>query len=180
MRIVSGKYRHRLIEFPKNATITRPTKDRVRESIFSAVGDITDKVVLDLYAGSGSMGIESLSRGAKFCYFVDIDKEAISCVFKNLKSLNEKNATCINSDDLNAINKFVNEMIKFDLVILDPPYAHDNYNDIIGLLVDNDLLNKQAIIVVENNKQILYNDFDLYKNKSYHYGDINVDILWRK
>ena len=71
MRIVGGKYRHRLISFPDDANQTRPTKDRVREAIFSALGDISHARVLDLYAGSGAMGLEALSRGASHITFVD-------------------------------------------------------------------------------------------------------------
>ena len=87
MRIVGGKYRHRLITWPDDAAHIRPTKDRVREAIFSALNDISDFVVLDLYAGSGAMGIEALSRGAKCAYFVDKNNIAISTVRQNLRDL---------------------------------------------------------------------------------------------
>ena len=87
MRIVGGKYRHRLISFPDDMAHTRPTKDRIREAVFSALGDISGYRVLDLYAGSGAMGIEAISRGAKHCYFVDKNNIAINCVKENLNSL---------------------------------------------------------------------------------------------
>ena len=86
MRIVGGKYRHRLIVFPDDMEHTRPTKDRIREAIFSAVNNINDYNALDLYAGSGAMGLEALSRGAKFCAFVDVSNLAIK-VIKALISL---------------------------------------------------------------------------------------------
>ena len=77
MRIVGGIYRHRLIEYPNDAEHIRPTKDRIREAIFSAVGDLTNRIGLDLYSGSGAMGIEGLSRGASFMTFVDHNRVAI-------------------------------------------------------------------------------------------------------
>ena len=87
MRIVGGKYRHRLIEYPNDASHIRPTKDRIREAIFNALGDISGLTVLDLYAGSGAMGIEALSRGAEKCYFVDKNYIAINTIKNNLSSL---------------------------------------------------------------------------------------------
>ena len=82
MRIVGGKYRHRLINYPNDMEHTRPTKDRVREAIFSALGDISGARTLDLYAGSGAMGLEALSRGASHITFVDISPLAIKDVLK--------------------------------------------------------------------------------------------------
>ena len=87
MRIVGGKYRHRLISFPDDMAHTRPTKDRIREAVFSALGDINGYRVLDLYAGSGAMGIEALSRGAKHATFVDVSALAIKTIKDNITSL---------------------------------------------------------------------------------------------
>jgi 16S rRNA (guanine966-N2)-methyltransferase len=121
MRIVGGKYRHRIIIYPDDATHTRPTKDRVREAIFSAIGDISNARVLDLYAGSGAMGIEALSRGASHCTFVDISPIAIKTIKENLNNLKIDNNEfeVIKNKDINAIESFTN---KFDLIILVPPY----------------------------------------------------------
>ena len=71
MRVIAGVYRHRLLKYPENRLDIRPTKDRIREAFFSSLGDISGKTFLDLYAGSGSMGIEAISRGASKSYFVD-------------------------------------------------------------------------------------------------------------
>ena len=87
MRIVGGKYRHRLIIYPDDMEHTRPTKDRIREAIFSALGDITNSNALDLYAGSGAMGLEALSRGASKCAFVDVSPIAIKTITGNLDNL---------------------------------------------------------------------------------------------
>jgi len=178
MRIVGGKYRHRIIIYPDDATHTRPTKDRVREAIFSAIGDISNARVLDLYAGSGAMGIEALSRGASHCTFVDISPIAIKTIKENLNNLKIDNNEyeVIKNKDINAIESFKN---KFDLIILDPPYEEGQYEIIINLLKEKNLLSEHAIIVMEANRSIKLENIDYIKNKEYHYGEINVFIYWR-
>ena len=178
MRIVGGKYRHRIIVYPDDATHTRPTKDRVREAIFSAIGDISNARVLDLYAGSGAMGIEALSRGASHCTFVDISPIAIKTIKENLNNLKIDNNEyeVIKNKDINAIESFKN---KFDLIILDPPYEEGQYELIVNLLKEKDLLSEHAIIVMEANRSIKLENIDYIKNKEYHYGEINVFIYWR-
>ena len=178
MRIVGGKYRHRLIVYPDDATHTRPTKDRVREAIFSAVGDISNFDVLDLYAGSGAMGIEALSRGASHCVFVDNSLIAIKTIKENVTNLKipENEYEIIKNRDLVAIDSFKQ---KFDLVILDPPYEEGQYEMIVNLLKEKDLLSENAIIVMEANRPIVLENIDYKRNKEYHYGDIMVFIYWR-
>ena len=178
MRIVGGKYRHRLIVYPDDATHTRPTKDRVREAIFSAVGDISNFDVLDLYAGSGAMGIEALSRGASHCVFVDNSLIAIKTIKENVTNLKipENEYEIIKNRDLVAIDSFKQ---KFDLIILDPPYEEGQYEMIVNLLKEKDLLSENAIIVMEANRPIVLENIDYKRNKEYHYGDIMVFIYWR-
>ncbi len=178
MRIVGGKYRHRLIVYPDDASHTRPTKDRVREAIFSAIGDISNYNVLDLYAGSGAMGIEALSRGASHCVFVDSSLIAIKTIKENVSNLKipENEYEIIKNRDLVAIDSFKE---KFDLIILDPPYEEGQYEMIVNLLKEKDLISKNAIIVMEANRPIVLENIDYKKNKEYHYGDIMVFIYWR-
>ena len=178
MRIVGGKYRHRLIVYPDDATHTRPTKDRVREAIFSAIGDITNYNVLDLYAGSGAMGIEALSRGASHCVFVDNSVIAIKTIKENVTNLKIPNEEyeIIKNRDLIALDLLKQ---KFDLIILDPPYEEGQYEMIVDLLKQKDLLSENAIIVMEANRPIILENIDYKKNKEYHYGEIMVFIYWR-
>ena len=178
MRIVGGKYRHRIIIYPDDATHTRPTKDRIREAIFSAIGDISHYRVLDLYAGSGAMGIEALSRGASHATFVDISPIAIKTIKENLHNLKIDNSEyeVIKNKDITAIESFKN---KFDLIILDPPYEEGQYELIVDLLNKKGLINENAIIVLEANRPIKLENIDYKKNKEYHYGEINVFIYWR-
>ena len=181
MRIVGGKYRHRLISFPDDMAHTRPTKDRVREAIFSALGDISGYRVLDLYAGSGAMGLEALSRGASHATFVDISPLAIKTIKDNVSSLKipEDDFKIIKSSDIQAISSFKDNNQQFDLLILDPPYEQGEYERIVDLLLSNSLLSEKAIIVMEANRPITLESIDYQKNKEYHYGEIMVFIYWR-
>ena len=181
MRIVGGKYRHRLISFPNDAEHTRPTKDRVREAIFSALGDISGYRVLDLYAGSGAMGLEALSRGASHTTFVDISILAIKAIKENVTSLKipENEYEIIRNKDVIAIESFKQRSTQFDLVVLDPPYEEGQYEEIVCQLFRNNLLSENAIIVMEANRPIALTNITYKKNKEYHYGDILVYIYWR-
>ena len=181
MRIVGGKYRHRLISFPDDMAHTRPTKDRIREAIFSALGDISGARVLDLYAGSGAMGIEALSRDAKHATFVDCSPLAIKTINANLASLKvpENDYLVIKNKDLIALNIFKEKGLKFDLIILDPPYEEGQYETIVDLLIKEDLVSENAVFVLEANRQVKLENIEYKKNKEYHYGEIMVFIYWR-
>ena len=181
MRIIGGKYRHRLISFPDDMAHTRPTKDRIREAVFSAIGDISGYRVLDLYAGSGAMGLEALSRGASHAAFVDVSSLAVKTVNANLDSLkvDKSEYEVLKTTDISAIETFKNRNTKFDLVILDPPYEQGEYEKIVDLLQSNNLLSDRAIIVMEANRSIVLENVDYHKNKEYHYGEIMVFIYWR-
>ena len=177
MRIVSGKYRHRLIDYPKNPSITRPTKDRIREALFSALGDINGMIALDLYAGSGALGLEALSRGIDYCYFVDNSKEAISVIKKNIESLKiESRQYCLlNLDDGKAINHIDK---KINLVFLDPPYKEGKYEEIISLLKEK-VLDDKYVIVCESDHELDFGANNYSLIKKYKYNEIYITILWR-
>ena len=181
MRIVGGKYRHRIIIYPDDAGHTRPTKDRVREAIFSALGDISGSRVLDLYAGSGAMGIEALSRGASYCTFVDISPIAIKVIKENIDNLKiaDNEYEIIKNKDVNALDYLKQKGNKFDLIILDPPYEEGQYEMIVDKLNNDGLLSETAIIVMEANRPIKLENIDYQRNKEYHYGEIMVFIYWR-
>ena len=178
MRVVGGIYKRRLLEWPDDVKHIRPTKDRIRESIFNALGPLDDMVALDLYSGSGAMGIEALSRGCSFCYFVDKNKIAIDVTKKNIANLKIDNAEVIYKDDLSAINYFIENKKKFDILFLDPPYKEGKYEEIIKLFLENNLLNESHIIVIESNRDIDIPDNSYKKRKDYQYGEVKVIILW--
>lgn len=179
MRVVGGIYRSRIIEYPDDSLHIRPTKDRIREAIFSALGDITNFTGLDLYSGSGAMGIEGLSRGCSFMTFVDINKTAIEVTKKNISSLKISNAEVLFQDDMTAINSFTKNKRQFDIVFLDPPYKEGKYEELVELFLKNDLLSEHGIIVMESDRDININESLFTKIRKYKYGEIKVMILWR-
>ena len=179
MRIVGGIYKRRLITYPDDALHIRPTKDRVREAIFSALGDLSNYRGLDLYSGSGAMGIEGLSRGCSFMTFVDQNKIAIETTKKNLKSLNIENAEVLFMKDETALSSFIKDKKVFDIVFLDPPYKEGKYEEVVSMLLNHKLISEHGIIVMESDHDIALEDSLFKKRRDYKYGDIKVAILWR-
>ncbi len=177
MRIIAGTYRHRLLKYPENNPNIRPTKDRIREAFFSSLGDIEGKSFLDLYAGSGAMGIEAISRGASKSYFVDNNLEAIKYVKENLSTLKIENAEVLIMDDMVALEMFKKDNIKFDIIFLDPPYESGRYLEVIEFIYNNDLLVKCGVLAFESKHKIPLNPLWYNKIKEYHYGEITVTVL---
>ena len=182
MRVIAGKYRHRLLSWPDDAKHIRPTKDRIREAIFGALGNIDDFVCLDLYSGSGAMGIEALSRGAARSVFVDINDIAIKTTKYNLSSLRvpAQDYEIIGLEDVSALSYLESKNYQFDLIILDPPYKEGKYHDIINIIKEKNLLSSHGIIVIESDHEIKELPIEEFiKVRNYKYGDIRVTILWR-
>ena len=172
MRVISGIYKGKnILGFDIDGT--RPTMDRVKESMFAMVQDnIKDKVVLDLFSGSGSLGIEALSNGAKMCYFNDSNKIAYNTILKNTKDI--KNKVILNYDFKSALKYFKESNIKFDLILLDPPYKNNLLNESLKLISEYNLLNDLGIVVCEFEKYIIDTNLDLIKSKKY--GSKSVKI----
>lgn len=181
MRIISGKYKGRIIK-GHDINGTRPTQDRVKESLFSMIQNyINDSICLDLFAGSGNLGIESLSNNAQFCYFVDNNKLAINTINENLKTIckEEKNnlSMVLKSDYKEALQYFKNNNIKFDLIFLDPPYKTSYINNILTYINQNDLLNENGLIIIEFEFEDFNTEYDniiKYKCKKYGYKQIMI------
>jgi 16S rRNA (guanine966-N2)-methyltransferase len=160
MRIVAGKLKGSLLFLPKNKN-TRPLKDITRESIFNLLKHsnkiffkFEKSTILDLYSGTGSFGLECLSRESELVYFVEKDKEAIKILEKNIQKLNQKqNAEIVASDSLNFIKDNVLD-IKFDLIFCDPPFKDDNINKLIELILRKKLLKKDGLVILHRNKKI--------------------------
>ena len=173
MRVISGKYKgKKLIGFDIDGT--RPTMDRVKESLFGIIQDyIKGSAILDLFAGSGSLGIEALSNGADSCYFFDNNIELVNIIKKNTIDMN--GVHIMKSDYKNSLEMLKNSNIKFDIIFLDPPYKLNLINDCLERIYNNNLLNKDGIIVCEyENENINTDKFDLIKEKKY--GSKNIKI----
>lgn len=175
MRINSGKYKGRVIEgFSLEGT--RPTMERVKESLFAMLQNkIDSSIVLDLFAGSGNLGIEALSEGASYAYFVDNNKKAIKTIENNLKKLNINNATIILDDYQKALKKIDK---KIDIVFLDPPYKTNYIETSINEIEKNNILNIDGLIVCESDtidKIIFPEKYQVVKEKKY--GDKFIVII---
>ena len=173
MRVISGKYKGKsLIGFDIDGT--RPTMDRVKESLFGIIQNyIKDSTVLDLFAGSGSLGIEALSNGASSCYFFDNNIELINIIKKNTIGMN--GAHIMKSDYKNSLELLKNSNIKFDIIFLDPPYKLNLINDCLKKIDEYSLLNNDGIIVCEyENEDINTDKYELLKEK--RYGTKNIRI----
>ena len=170
MRIISGKYKGKKLN-GFNIDGTRPTMDRVKESLFAMIQNyINGSTVLDLFAGSGALGLEAISNGAKKCYLIDNNQIAIKTIKEN--SINIK-------EDINIINidykKFLKETKeKFDIIFLDPPYQSNQLNKALKIIEERNLLNENGIIICEYEKIEPITNLKLLKNKSY--GPKNIKI----
>lgn len=178
LRIIAGKYRHLQIKAP-DVNSTRPTTDKVREALMSALSfSIPDKDVLDLFAGSGALGLESLSRGAATCVFVDTNINAFKTIKENIKSLKIEEKTEVYLQDYKTFLKN-NKDRKFGLVYLDPPYKLKNiYDEVVDFMFENNMLTEDAVIVKESDVHFL-EDERFSKYKKYKYGIIHVSVYWR-
>ena len=177
MRLISGKYKGRIVE-GFNIIGTRPTMDRIKESFIAMIQNkIKNSVCLDLFAGSGSVGLELLSNGANTCYFVDSNIKAIDILKNNIDKLKiEETFYLIKGDYLKALNDFKTKQLKFDIIFLDPPYDLNLIKPSLNLIKKHDLLSKDGIIVCEYiNEDIEVLDYEIVKQKKY--GDKLVRIL---
>lgn len=175
MRIISGKYKGKNI-IGYDIEGTRPTQDRVKESLFAMIQeDIIDSTCLDLFAGSGNLGIEALSNGAIKSYFVDKNKKCCDVINKNLSNI--PNGIVINKDYNDALKYFKDNNIKFNLIFLDPPYNLECLDDILDKVIDYDLLIDDGLVICEyefNDFKEEYKDLELIKDKKYGYKNIRI------
>ena len=170
MRIISGSRKGHTIQAPSGRG-TRPTSDRVRENIFNIVGPVDDATVLDLYAGSGAMGLEALSRGAGAVVFVERDPDAIRAIERNLDKLRLR-GTVLRQD---AIAVLAGERRKYDLVFVDPPY--EMYIDLQPQLARYlpAVVAEDGIVVVETDARV-EPDLPLEQRTSRKYGSARVTV----
>ena len=147
MRVIAGKARSMPLAAPKGDG-TRPTTDRIKETLFNTMqAYVSDAVFIDLFAGSGAVGIEALSRGAKKAYFVDNNREALDCIRKNLEftKLDDK-ATVIGRNAVDALYEIKDSA---DIIFIDPPYHLGIESDIMRMIRDRGLAHEDTLIVIE-------------------------------
>ena len=179
MRVISGKARGVNLKTPAG-TATRPTADRVKEAVFSIIQfDLPGATVLDLFGGTGQLGIEALSRGAKNAVFVDERDDACKLIRENLKRTKLEGEGRVIRSDYSAFLKSTSQ--KFDIIFLDPPYAEVFLENSLNLITQIDILQSGGIIVTERpvEKELLINFTGYNRSKDYKYGNTLI-TLFRK
>lgn len=183
MRVISGKNRGLKLFSPKDLE-TRPTEDRVKENVFNLIGpNFYGSKVIDLFSGSGAIGIEFISRGSELVYFIENNKQAIEIINKNIaKAKVEKNAKILKDDAVKVIKNFNNEV--FDFIYIDPPYKNSEiYIDSIKEILKANLLNDESLVIIEEDyslKQDYSQYLNLVKEKKYGTSSISIwSLKWK-
>lgn len=175
MRIISGRYKKTKLHDFKGRKI-RPTTDFLKEVMFSVIFEFNQKQVLDLYAGTGALGLEAISRGAENCTFIDISYKAMQLIKKNIAKLNCSNQTKVIKT--NALRYLNNSQKNYDLIFLDPPYNKNLVNKTLEAIFSNRSYKNNALIVIEHSKyEKIENSYR--ENQIFHKnnGEINLSIL---
>lgn len=181
MRIIGGSARGRSIVAPAGSK-TRPTQEYVRESLFNIIRwDLQDARVLDLFAGTGALALEAVSRGAKDAVLIDMDRDACQAIKKNMET-SRLGAQCrlIARDYEQAMAQLAREGQKFDVVFIDPPYRMENTGEICAALYDRGLLAEAFLLVVEHRRgcaPLLDARFEAFDQRSY--GDTQITFARR-
>lgn len=174
MKIISGKYKGRNIE-GYNVVGTRPTMDRVRESLFAIIqNEIKESIVLDLFAGTGALGLEALSQGAKFCYINDYNIKCTHMIKKTQKKLEIENIDIKTLDYKKALLHYKEKNITFNIIFLDPPYKMHKLSEILKEIKEKNLLKKNGLIICEYEKENITSPYPIYKEKQYGSKTITI------
>jgi 16S rRNA (guanine(966)-N(2))-methyltransferase RsmD len=182
MRIITGRAKGIKLETLAGDN-TRPTAERAKEAVFSAIQfDIEGREVLDLYAGSGQMGLEAVSRGAASATLVDKSKDAVAVINKNVAKTKLSDSCRVFCMDASDYIKTVKGRRKFDIVFIDPPYALRAVPQALAALLDADLLKCSSIIVCESEEQDVFENAPALRDKfsivkSAKYGFAHITIL---
>ena len=181
MRVISGENKGKRLFAPKDMSV-RPTADKIKESIFNIIGYIPeDSIVLDLFAGTGSIGIEFLCRGAEKCYFVDVAHKSISFVKKNVALCKLEDKSLIYTMDYEkALEFFKKNNQKFDYIFADAPYHLCCGDKVIDFVLDNELLNKNGYLIIEcekSEKMFEKVDRSMVEYREKEYGITKIGII---
>jgi 16S rRNA (guanine(966)-N(2))-methyltransferase RsmD len=172
-------YRNRKIIMPRGI---RPTQDKVRKAVFDILGDVEGLSFLELFAGSGAIGLEALSRGVKKLSLVESGREAFLCIKKNISSLDARNCELYYLDAENAVRVMCADKKSFDIVFLDPPYRQGMAKKILHTMEGYDILSPNGLIVVQHSEAEALPESSLKFSliKEARYGDTWISIFRKK
>lgn len=168
MRVIAGSARRIQLNTVEGLG-TRPTTDRIKETLFNMISnDIYDSNFLDLYSGSGAIGIEALSRGARAATFVEQQKDAVACIKSNLAATKlTDHASVYASDVMSALHNLDLKNESFDMIFMDPPYNQDYEKEVLGFLSKSRIINEDTVIIVESSLQTSFAYLEQYGLVSY-------------
>ncbi|SER62419.1 16S rRNA (guanine(966)-N(2))-methyltransferase RsmD [Lachnobacterium bovis] len=182
MRVIAGTARRLPLKAPYGMN-TRPTSDQIKETLFNMLqAEVPSAYFLDLFAGSGQIGIEALSRGASYCVFVENNRKAQECIEENIKFTKfDKTASLIKSDAISALRMAENKY-KFDIIFMDPPYNNEYEKEILEYLSNSSVLKDDTLIIIEASVETVFDyldelGYELVKYKKYK---SNAHVFVRK
>lgn len=180
MRVVAGRYKGKNLLSPKDDRV-RPTTTRIKETLFNVIQGYTrDAVVLDLFAGSGSLGIECISRDAREVTFVDNNKDSLLLIKSNLEGI-KGNFKVVGADYMSALRSASAYGKKYDVIFLDPPYATEYGEIAISTIIALNLLSNDGIIIFEHGSDKVYTlDDNRYKQRTKNMGTISAEFITKK
>lgn len=180
MRIIGGKAKGRNLSFPSGST-ERPTSDFLREALFNLLGPLEEKIFLDLFAGSGSVGLEAASRGAHEVYFVEKNKKLVASIEKNARDCGlEERCFIIAADVEKGLRELLKKKCKIDVVFADPPYQRGLVGITLNLLERSRIFDEKALIVVQHSIRedfVKFLNEDIHLNDQRKYGDNALTFL---
>ena len=173
MRVIAGSARRLQLKTVEGMD-TRPTQDRIKETLFNMINnDLYGAVFLDLFAGSGGIGIEALSRGAKEAVFIDNGTRQVACIRDNLKTTRlEEKALVMNSDVISGLKMLEKNGRRFDLIFMDPPYDHEYEKHVMESLKDSSLIDDDSLMIIEASLETDFSwagpmGFEIVRTKEY-------------
>jgi 16S rRNA (guanine(966)-N(2))-methyltransferase RsmD len=179
MRITTGKYRNRKLHMPKGI---RPTQDKVRKAVFDILGDISGLTFLEIFAGSGAVGFEALSRGVAELTLVESNHNSILAIKRNIALLNASACNLYHLEAEKAIKLLSLDKKSFDIIFIDPPYLQEMAKKILQTLEAYDILSPNGLIVVQHSKaeELPGESLNLSLIKEAKYGDTWLSIFRKK
>ena len=180
MRIIGGEVKGRTLHFPSRSK-ERPTSDFLREALFNLLGSLQNKSFLDLFAGSGSVGLEAASRGVQDVYFVEKNKHLVEVIKKNIqKCCLDKNCRIIAGDIESGLRDLFRKKYEFDIIFADPPYNRNLVEATLKYLSKHQILRKGGIIVIQHSIKEKFSkpeDDNIYQTDQRKYGDNALTFL---
>jgi 16S rRNA (guanine(966)-N(2))-methyltransferase RsmD len=179
MRIIGGEAKGRTLHFPSGSK-ERPTSDFLREALFNLLGSLQDKTFLDLFAGSGSVGLEAVSRGAQGVFFVEKNQHLVEVIKRNIQTCClDKNCRIIAGDIESSLRDLFRKKYEFDIIYADPPYNRELVGKTLKLLSKYNVLKKDGIIIIQHSIREIFRELadKIYQTDQRKYGDNALTFL---